>query len=142
SNIDEVIKVIRASKDPVEAREELMSRLWNAGDVQALLDLVDDSGNEIVGGKIRFTETQARAILELRLQRLTGLERERIDEELGGLAVDIKRYLEILGSREVLMALLKSELLEMRDQFAVPRRTSIEESEFERDIEDLIQKED
>jgi DNA gyrase subunit A len=142
SNIDEVIKVIRASKDPVEAREELMSRLWNAGDVQALLDLVDDSGNEIVDGKIRFTEAQARAILELRLQRLTGLERERIDEELGGLATDIKRYLEILGSREVLMALLKSELLEMREQFAVPRRTTIEESEFEHDIEDLIQREE
>lgn len=142
ANIDEVIKVIRASKDPVEAREELMRRSWNAGDVQALLDLVADTGNEIADGKIRFTETQARAILELRLQRLTGLEREKIDEELNGLAIDIKRYLEILGSREVLMDLLKTELLEMRAQFAVPRRTEIIESEFEHDIEDLIQREE
>lgn len=142
ANIDEIIKVIRAAKDPVEAREELMRRSWNAGDVQALLDLVDDSGNEIIGGKIRFTDTQARAILDLRLQRLTGLEREKIDEELNGLAQEISRYLEILGSREVLMSLLKSELLEMREQFAVPRRTAIEESEFEHDIEDLIQKEE
>ena len=142
ANIDEVIKVIRAAKDPVEAREELMHRSWKAGDVQALLDLVDDSGNEITEGKIRFTEAQARAILELRLQRLTGLEREKIDEELKGLSVDIKRYLEILGSREVLTALLKSELLEMREKFAVPRRTEIIESEFERDMEDLIQQED
>lgn len=142
ANIDEIIRVIRAAKDPVEAREGLMNRSWSAGDVQGLLDLVDDSGNEIVGGQIRFTEVQARAILDLRLQRLTGLERDKIDEELGGLAVEIKRYLEILGSRTVLMALLKEELLEARAQFAVPRRTSIEESEFERDMEDLIQKED
>lgn len=142
ANIDEVIKVIRAAKDPVEAREELMSRSWNAGDVQSLLDLVADSGNEIIDGKIKFTDAQARAILELRLQRLTGLEREKIDEELGGLATDITRYLEILGSRDVLMGLLKSELLEMREQFAVPRRTEIQESEFEHDIEDLIQQED
>jgi DNA gyrase subunit A len=142
ANIDEVIRVIRAAKDPVEAREQLMGRSWSAGDVQALLDLVDDSGNEITDGKIRFTEAQARAILELRLQRLTGLEREKIDEELGGLATDIKRYLEILGSREVLMKLLKDELLAMREQFAVPRRTVIQESEFEHDIEDLIQREE
>ncbi|MBM3617750.1 MAG: DNA topoisomerase (ATP-hydrolyzing) subunit A, partial [Alphaproteobacteria bacterium] len=142
ANIDEIIRVIRAAKDPVEAREGLMNRSWSAGDVQALLDLVDDSGNEIVGGQIRFTEVQARAILDLRLQRLTGLERDKIDEELGGLATEIKRYLEILGSRSVLMALLKEELLEAKAQFAVPRRTAIEESEFERDMEDLIQKED
>lgn len=142
ANIDEVIKVIRAAKDPVEAREELMSRSWNAGDVQMLLDLVSDSGNAIVDGKIRFTETQARAILELRLQRLTGLEREKIDEELSGLAKEIAEYLSILGSREVLMMLLKTELMEMKAQFAVPRRTEIQESEFEHDIEDLIQKED
>ena len=142
ANIDEIIKLIRAAKDPVEARDNLMNRSWNAGDVQSLLDLVDDSGNAIVDGKIRFTETQARAILELRLQRLTGLEREKIDEELKGLAADIKHNLEILGSRSVLMALLKSELLVMREQFAVPRRTEIQESEFEHDIEDLIQKED
>lgn len=142
ANIDEIIKMIRAAKDPVEAREGLMNRSWNAGDVQGLLDLVDDSGNEIIGGQIRFTEVQARAILDLRLQRLTGLEREKIDEELNGLAAEIKRDLEILGSRTVLMALLKTELLEARAQFAVPRRTAIEESEFERDMEDLIQKED
>lgn len=142
ANIDEVIKVIRASKDPVEARESLMGRAWDAGDVQSLLDLVDDSGNKIEGGKIRFTDAQARAILELRLQRLTGLERNKIDEELGGLAKEIKEYLEILGSRDKLMGLLKDELLKVKEEFAVPRRSTIEMSEFEHDIEDLIQKED
>ena len=142
ANIDEVIKVIRASKDPVEAREELMSRSWDAADVLPLLALVDDSGNEIKDNKIRFTEAQARAILELRLQRLTGLEREKIDEELKELAESIKEYLAILGDREKLFALMREELVNIKDEFATPRRTQIEESEFEHDIEDLIAREE
>ncbi len=142
ANIDEVIKVIRAAPDPVAAREELMNRDWNAADVGVLLALVDDHRNQMENGRIRFTEEQARAILELRLQRLTGMERGKIDEELTGLGEEIKRYLFILGSREERFSIMKTELLEIRTLFAVPRRTSIEESELETDMEDLIQKED
>lgn len=142
ANIDEVIRVIRAAKDPVEAREELMRSDWPAQDVGALIDLVQDKGNEILEGRIKFTETQARAILELRLQRLTGLEQEKINSELSELAVSIKEYLSILGDREKLRGLMRGELVAIREEFATPRRTEIEENEFEHDIEDLIQRED
>jgi DNA gyrase subunit A len=142
ANIDEVIAVIKKSADPNVAREELMKRGWPANDVMSLLQLVDDSGNRVEGGKIRFTEAQARAILELRLQRLTGLERNKIDEEMQQLAAEIADYLSILGNREKLYGILRSELLAAKEQFATPRRTVIELSEFEADIEDLIQKED
>jgi DNA gyrase subunit A len=142
ANIDEVIAVIRASADPNIAREELMRRDWTAGDVLPLLQLVEDSGNAVEKGRIKFTEAQARAILELRLARLTGLEREKIDEEMNQLAAEISEYLSILGSREKLYGILRAELLAAKEQFATPRRTVIELSEFEADIEDLIQKED
>ena len=142
ANIDEVIAVIKASADPNVAREELMRRDWAAGDVLPLLQLVEDSGNKVEKGRIKFTETQARAILELRLARLTGLERDKIDEEMQALAAEISEYLEILGNREKLYGILRQELLAAKDQFATPRRTMIEISEFEADIEDLIQKED
>ncbi len=142
ANIDEVIRVIRAAADPNIAKAELMSRHWNAADVGALLELVDDAGNKIEGGKITFTEAQAKAILELRLQRLTGLERGKIDEELQQLAGEISEYLSILGSREKLMGILRSELVAVRAEFATPRRTVIEESDSDIDIESLIQKED
>ncbi len=142
ANIDEVIKVIRAAPDPVAAREELMSRHWNAADVGALLALVEDQGNTIEGGKIKFTETQAKAILELRLARLTGLEREKIDGELSELATEIKEYLSILGSREKLYGIMKKELLDIKEEFAVPRRTVIEDADGEIDMESLIQRED
>jgi len=142
ANIDEVIKVIRAAADPVIAKAELMSRSWQAHDVGALLALVDDSGNKIIDGKIRFTETQAKAILELRLQRLTGLEMGKIDDELQVLAVEIAEYLSILGNREKLYSILRSELVAVKDEFATPRRSIFEESESDIDIESLIQKED
>jgi DNA gyrase subunit A len=143
ANIDEVIKVIRAAPDPVAAREELMRRDWNAADVLPLLALVDDRRNAILeGNRIMFTEEQARAILELRLQRLTGLEREKIDDELTELGEEIKRFLSILSSRDERTAIIKEEMLEVREHYSVERRTSIEESEFEHDIEDLIQRED
>jgi DNA gyrase subunit A len=142
ANIDEVIAVIKKSADPNIAREELMKRSWDASDVMSLLQLVDDSGNRVDGGKIRFTEAQARAILELRLQRLTGLERNKIDEEMQQLASEIAEYLSILANRDQLYTILQNELLAAKEQFATPRRTIIEMSEFEADIEDLIQKED
>ena len=142
ANIDEIIRVIRAAKDPVEAKEGLINRAWPAHDVGALLALVDDAGNQIENNEIRFTETQAKAILELRLQRLTGLEREKIDNELQELAASIREYLNILGNREVLMALMRGELIAIKDQFATPRRTVIELAEFEHDMEGLIPRED
>lgn len=142
ANIDEVIKVIRAAKDPNEAREELMRRDWNAGDVGALIDLVQDKGNEVRSGRIRFTETQARAILDLRLQRLTGLEQEKINEELKDLSVSIKEYLIILGNRTRLLEVMREELVKIKQDFATPRVTRIEDSEYEKDMEDLIQRED
>lgn len=142
ANIDEVIAVIRAAADPNVAREELMKRSWPAEDVLPLLQLVEDSGNRVQGGKIQFTEAQARAILEIRLARLTGLERTKIDEEMNELATEIAEYLSILGSREKLYGILRDELFAAKEQFATPRRTHIELSEFEADIEDLIQRED
>lgn len=142
ANIDEVIAVIRAAADPNVAREELMRRSWPAEDVLSLLQLVEDSGNRVSEGKIRFTEAQARAILEIRLARLTGLERNKIDEEMGELAAEIAEYLSILGNREKMLGILRGELLAAKEQFATPRRTEIELSEFEADIEDLIQRED
>jgi len=142
ANIDEVIKVIRAAADPVIAKAELMSRSWNAADIGALLALVDDVGNSVDDEKIKFTEAQAKAILELRLQRLTGLERHKIDDELKDLAVHIAEYLSILASKPKLMGILKDELLKVKTEFATPRRTVIEESDSDIDIESLIQKED
>jgi len=142
ANIDEIIAVIRGSKDPVVAKEELMKRDWKAANVKALLDLVEDKGNELIGDRIKFTEMQAKAILELRLQRLTGLEQEKIDGELQGLAIEIAEGLSILGSREKLYALMRDELVKVREEFAVPRRTQMEDSEFETDIETLIQREE
>lgn len=142
ANIDEVIGVIRAAANPDIAKAELMSRDWKAADVIPLLNLVEDQGNELNGDRIKFTETQAKAILELRLARLTGLEREKIDGELGELATDIKYHLEILGDRVKLYALMRDELVKVREEFAVPRRTEIQDSEAEIDMESLIQKED
>jgi DNA gyrase subunit A len=142
ANIDEVIKVIRAAPNPVAAKEELMSRDWDAADVLPLLALVDDHRNTLSGSRIKFTEEQARGILELRLQRLTGLEREKINAELGELGESITRYLTILASRDERFNIMREELLEVKVLFAVPRRTEIVDAEFETDMEDLIQKED
>lgn len=142
ANIDEVIKIIRGSKDANEAREELLKRDWPASDVEALIKLVDEVGNEINNGKVKFTDAQARAILEMKLARLTGLEKEKIDAELQGLAVEIEDHLQTLGDRAKLYGILRAELVAIREEFASPRRSIIEDSEFEQDIEDLIQKEE
>jgi DNA gyrase subunit A len=142
ANIDEVIRLIRAAKDPHEAKAALLGRAWHAHNVASLIALVDDHGNLIEDGKCYFTEAQAKAILEMRLQRLTGLEQEKIDTDLSALAKEISLHLHILGSRDALMTLLKTELLDIKEQFATPRKTQIQLGEFEHDIEDLIQKED
>ncbi|MDH5189569.1 MAG: DNA gyrase subunit A, partial [Rhodospirillaceae bacterium] len=142
ANIDDVIALIRKAPDPGTAREQLMAKPWPAEDVRALIELIDEPGRSVVKGKYNLSEAQARAILELRLHRLTGLERDKIGGDLAVLGDEIKVHLEILGSREKLFGILRQELKDMKDQFATPRRTTIEENEFEHDIEDLIQRED
>jgi DNA gyrase subunit A len=143
ANIDEVIAMIRRSPDPVVARERLMAEEWPATDVASLIALIAEPGREVAAdGTYRLSEAQARAILELRLQRLTGLERDKIAEELGEVATLIEGYLELLGDRDKLFALMRKELLEIKEQFATPRRTEILDNEFEHDVEDLIPRED
>ncbi|MGE5546448.1 MAG: DNA gyrase subunit A [Solirubrobacterales bacterium] len=142
ANIDEVIALIRAAPDPVTAREQLMARDWPVGDVEPLIRLIDEPGRGIVDGCYKLSEIQAKAILDLRLHRLTGLERDKIGEELRSIGDQIKEFLEILSSRPKLLEVMKGELLEIRNQFATPRRTTIEDAEFEADIEDLIARED
>lgn len=143
ANIDDVIEMIRRAPDPVVARERLMAREWPASDVAPLIALIAEPGREVsTEGNYRLSEVQARAILELRLQRLTGLERDKIAEELGEVAKMIEGYLELLGDRDKLFALMRTELIEIKEQFATPRRTEIVDNEFEQDIEDLIQRED
>ncbi len=143
ANIDPVIQLIRSAPDPVDARTKLMARSWPASAVAPLIALIDDPAHRVGGdGGYRLSEAQARAILELRLQRLTGLERDKIAEELDGLAKEIRNFLDVLESREKLMGILRAELIAIKEQFATPRRTTIEAQEDETDIEDLIQRED
>jgi len=143
ANLDDVIIMIRKAPNPMSAREQLMAAAWPALDVKPLIELIDEPGRKVSeGGTYKLSETQAKAILELRLHRLTGLERDKMAEDLGKLGDDIKELLSILGSREKLYGILVDELEAMRDQFADPRRTSLEDAEFEHDIEDLIQREE
>lgn len=142
ANIDEVIKLVRAAPDPATARAQLMERDWEATDIEPMIALLDEPGRGVVDGKYKLSEAQARAILELRLHRLTGLERDKIGGDLQELCAEIAEHLSVLGSREKLLGILTNELLEMKEQFDTPRRTAIDEFEFEHDIEDLIQRED
>jgi len=143
ANIDPVIALIRAAPDPVAAREGLMARRWPAETVAPLIALIDEPGRQVgEDGSYQLSEAQARAILELRLQRLTGLERDKIAQELEEIAAQIKDYLEILGSRTRLLEVLRGELIDMKERFATPRRTQIVEQGFEQEDEDLIQRED
>jgi DNA gyrase subunit A len=143
ANIDEIIRVIRTSPDPNTARETLMSRDWPAKDVAAMITLIDDPRHRLAeDGTARLSMEQAKAILDLRLQRLTALGREEIGEELDRLAVEIADYLEILRSRARVQAIIKTELVEVKSEFATPRKTVIMEQEGEVEDEDLIQRED
>nr|WP_314073439.1 DNA gyrase subunit A [uncultured Roseococcus sp.] len=139
ANIDEVIRLIRESPDAAAARVALMARDWPAADVAPLVALVQDEGNELSDeGTMRLTEAQARGILELRLQRLTGLEREKIDAELKEVGGRISELLEILGSRPRRMEVMTAELLAVRATLASPRLTRIEDSHGDIDDESLI----
>ncbi|UVF21951.1 DNA gyrase subunit A [Microvirga terrae] len=143
ANIDEVIRLIRTAPDPNAAREALMGRDWPAHDIAPLIALVDDPRHKInEDGTYRLSETQARAILDLRLQRLTALGRDEIGDELAKLAAEISNYLEILRSRARIMGIIKDELIEVRDAFATPRRTQIVDWDSDVDDEDLIARED
>ncbi|MBQ0764819.1 MAG: DNA gyrase subunit A [Sulfitobacter litoralis] len=143
TNIDEVVATIRSSADAAEAREKLMTRRWPAEQILQYIALIDDpthTANE--DGTYNLSETQARAILELRLQRLTQIGVKEVTDELEELAKKIKEYLEILGSRERIMGIISDELAEVKDLFAVPRRTEIVDWSGDMDDEDLIARED
>ena len=143
ANIDEIIRVIRTSPDPNTARDTLMSRDWPAADVAAMITLIDDPRHRLSpDGTARLSMEQAKAILDLRLQRLTALGREEISEELDKLATEIADYLDILRSRARVQSIVKTELSDVKSEFATPRRTVIIEQEGEVEDEDLIQRED
>jgi len=143
ANIDEVIAVIRRAADPTAAREELMARDWPASDVAPLMALVDDPRHKISdSGTFRLSDEQARAILALTLSRLTALGRDEIGDELNGLGQDIAEYLSILRSRERVQEIVRTELQAIKDEFATPRLTSIDEAAGDFEDEDLIARED
>lgn len=141
-NLDPVIELIRASSNPQEAKDSLLAKDWPARDVAPLVALIDEPDRKVEGGLYRLSETQAKAILDLKLQRLTGLERDKIHEELMSIGEEIKEYLSILASREKLYAIMRDELVSIKDEYATPRRSKIEDIEFDQDIESLIQREE
>ena len=143
ANIDEVIKLIRQAPDPQSAREQLMERRWPAADVESLILLIDDPRHRInEDGTYNLSEEQARAILELRLQRLTALGRDEIADELNTIGAEITDFLDILSSRARIQQIVKDELAAVRDEFGTPRRTELAEGGADMDDEDLIQRED
>ncbi len=143
SNVDEVVATIRSSADAAQAREKLMTRRWPASDIAGYIQLIDDPTHKMnEDGTYNLSETQARAILDLRLQRLTQIGVKEVTDELEELAGKIKKYLDILGSRERIMGIIADELCEVRENFAVPRRTEIVEWSGDMEDEDLIERED
>ncbi len=143
ANIDEVIALIRKAPDPQTAREQMLVRAWPAETVAPLIKLINDPEGKLEeDDTYHMTEAQARAILDLRLHRLTALERDKLGDDLKALVAKIIDYLEILGKRERRLEILRAELTDVRERFATPRRTDIQDVEFEADIEDLIERED
>ena len=141
ANIDEIIRLIRGAADPAIAKEQLMGKAWPVFDLEPMLRLVSDR-ILIENSTYHLTETQAKAILDLRLHRLTGLERDKVAAELHELVDKIQGYLTILNSRTLLMGLIRQELIEVAEKFPDKRRTTIDEMEFMADMEDLIARED
>jgi DNA gyrase subunit A len=142
SNIDEVIGIIRSSHDYAAAKAVLLEREWPAEDVEPLMRLVDDPLSIYANGRCRLTDAQAQAILDLRLHRLTGLERTKISDELTQLANKIKDFLAILSSKERVLEIIRSELIALKTEFSTPRKTLIEDDGMALEDEDFIQKED
>ena len=143
SNVDEVVATIRSSADPAEARERLMTRHWPAADIAPYIALIDDPSHRVAAdGTYRLSEVQARAILDLRLQRLTALGVKEVTDELEELAAKITDFLDILRSRSRIMTIISDELREVRELFAVPRRSEIVDWDADLDDEDLIEREE
>lgn len=143
ANIDEIIALIRRAPDPATARDQLMERRWPANDVAPLITLIADPRHTLNDDNTyNLSEEQARAILDLRLQRLTALGRDEIADELNKIGVEIKDYLEILASRLRIMTIVKDELAAIRDEFGTPRRTELTDGGADMDDEDLIARED
>ncbi len=142
ANIDAVIALIRAASNPEIAREQLMAKDWDASTIQPLLQRMKAQDNTEKPGTYRLSEIQAKAILDLRLHRLTGLEREKIADDLDNVVKAIEGFLYILNNRPALFDVMKGELISARDQFATPRRTEILDVEADEDMEDLIPRED
>lgn len=143
-NIDEVIELIKASGSPLEAKDKLMTKPWVAGEITPFIALLDEPDRKVENGLYYLSEQQAKGILDLRLHRLTGLEREKIQNDLTQLAEEIKEYLEILSSYTKLMEVIKSEFDEIKNNkhFCTPRRTQIEDAVGDFDEEDFIKKEE
>ncbi|WP_417623770.1 DNA gyrase subunit A [Paremcibacter congregatus] len=142
NNLDKIVAMIRSAPNPTEARERLMAEAWDAVDVQGYIELISEPGREVVDGKYKLSEKQVRAILELRLHRLTALGRDDIGTELKELAVEIEDYIDILRSRERLYGIMREEFIEYRDAYATPRRSEFAMDAFGFEDEDLIQRED
>jgi len=143
SNIDEIIKLIRSSKSPSDAKEKLMQKEWPAKEVKSLIELIDDPRHSLTKkGLCKFSDEQARAILELRLQRLTAIGKDDIENEMDELKKNIEDYLSTLKSKEKVIDIIKKELNEIKDNFSIPRRTEIVDYIDDVQDEDLIKKEE
>lgn len=142
AHIDEVINIIKASPDPATAKVRLLAIDWPADDIEPLVRLVDDPHSVCIDGRCRLTDIQAQAILDLKLHRLTGLERTKISNDLSDLAGLIKEYLSILCSKDKVYQIIRKELVEVKEKYATPRLTTISDAVQDLDDEDLIQKED
>ena len=142
SNIDEVVALIRKSRDTAEARIALSERLWPVDQILDYIHLLQDEGGTLTAEGYRLSDLQVKAILELRLQRLTGLERTKLSDECASLIEQIQGYLVLLTQRPKLLELIKDELREVHTKFADPRRTVIEDGAHTQDLEDLIQREE
>jgi DNA gyrase subunit A len=142
ANIDEIIGIIKGSDDSAAAKAVLMDRDWPAADIEPLIRLVNDPNSIFFNGKCRLTDVQAQAILDLKLHRLTGLERIKISDELTQLSDKIKDLLDILGSQDRVFQIIRDELTAVKEEFATPRKTLIEDGSIDLEDEDFIQKED
>ncbi|WP_117396786.1 DNA gyrase subunit A [Maritalea myrionectae] len=143
ANVDEVIQLIRTAPDPATARGRLLERAWPARDVEVLIKLIDDPRHKVNDdGTYYLSEEQVKAILDLRLQRLTALGRDEIGDELNKLGAEIENYLDILRSKERVIEIIREEMIEVRDRYGTERRTEIVDAVGDVDDEDLIARED
>lgn len=141
-NLDPVIELIRKAPNPQEAKDALLAKSWPAGDVEPLVKLIDEPDRRVENGTYRLSEAQAKAILDLKLQRLTGLERDKIHQELMDIGEEIKECLSILSSRDKLFEIMRGEFVAIKDEYATPRMSKIEDIDYDTDVESLIQREE